>query len=265
LFLKSLYHRWVPARLRYPLGRGRRFLLDTGSRWLAAGPLPPRGLLRSVQMTPYIGEYLEVGRKSAASIGAALAAGGLGPGARVLDFGCGLARTLRFLRGAGFELKGCDVDAAAIGWSAAAFPEIGFAVNRPEPPLPYGDAAFEAIYAVSVFTHFGRPSQEAWMREMARCLADHGLLLVTTMGRHALGGFPNLATAERRAELDDAGFVFVPGGERFNDNGAFHTAAGLARLAGPELELEAWTSGGLDGFQDLAVLRRLPRPSSPAN
>ena len=263
--LKSFYHRWVPASLRYPVGRGRRFLLDTGARWLAPGPLPPRGLLRSVQMTPYIGEYLEVGRKSAFSIGAALAAGRLAPGSRVLDFGCGLARTLRFLRGSGFELRGCDVDAAAVAWSASAFPEIGFAVNHPHPPLPYPDAAFDAVYAVSVFTHFDRQGQEAWMREMARCLADDGLLLLTTMGPHALGGFPNLATAERRAELQGEGFVYVAGGPRFNDNGAFHTAEGLARLAGAEFALESWTSGGLDGFQDLALLRRRARSPRTAN
>lgn len=263
--LKSLYHRWIPASLRYPLGRGRRFLLDTGSRWLAAGPLPPRGLLRSVQMTPYIAEYLEVGRKSAASIGAALELGGLDPGARVLDFGCGLARTLRFLRGSGWQLQGCDIDAEAIGWSASAFSEIGFAVNGPRPPLPYDDASFEAIYAVSVFTHFDRAGQELWMREMARCLADDGLLLLTTMGPHALGGFPNLATAERLAALREDGFAYAAGGPRFNDNGAFHTAAGLARLAGADFTLESWSSGGLDGFQDLALLRRLPRQVATAN
>jgi SAM-dependent methyltransferase len=263
LFLKSLYHRWVPARLRYPLGRGRRFLLDTCARWRHPGPLPPRGLLRSVQMTPYIREYLEVGRKSAASIGAALELGGLGPGDRVLDFGCGLARTLRSLVGTDWQLRGCDVDAAAIAWSASAFPEIGFAVNSPQPPLPYPDADFEAIYAVSVFTHFDRDAQSAWMREMARCLADDGMLLVTTMGPHALGGFPNLDTAERRSELREEGFSYVPGGDRFNDNGAFHTPEGLARLAGADFSLESWQSGGLDGFQDLAILRRGPRVPAP--
>lgn len=257
--LKSLYHRLVPARLRYPLGRGRRFLLDTGARWRAAGPLPPRGLLRSVQMTPYIGEYLEVGRKSAASLRTALVAAGIGEGARILDFGCGLGRTLRFLDGQGWRLHGCDVNAPAIGWSASAFAAIEFAVNGGDPPLPYGDGAFEAIYAVSVFTHFDREAQASWFGEMARCLADGGRLLVTTMGPHALGGFPNLATDERRAALAAEGFAFVAGGPDFNDNGAFHTGPGIAGLAGPELALESWTSGGLDGFQDLAILRRRPR------
>ncbi len=263
--LKSLYHRLVPSVVRYPIGRGRRFLLDTGTRWLASGQLPPRRLLRTVQMTPYIGEYLEVGRKSAASIGATLDSAGLGADSRVLDFGCGLARTLRFLGDRGWRLHGCDVNAPAVAWSASAFPGIAFAVNAEEPPLPYPPSSFDAIYAVSVFTHFDRAAQLAWMSEMARCLADGGLLLVTTMGPHALGGFPNLASPERRARLAEEGFDFVPGGSSFNDNGAFHTAEGLARLAGEVFHLESWKSGGLDGFQDLAVLIRRPRKSGAAS
>jgi len=257
--LKSLYHRLLPPAIRYPLGRGRRFLLDTASRWAASGPLPPRRLLRSVQMTPYIREYLEVGRKSAESLRRNLLAGGVGSGAKVLDFGCGLSRTLRFLDGGGWWLSGCDVNAPAVRWSAGAFPAIAFEVNAAAPPLPYPDASFDAIYAVSVFTHFDREAQLAWLREMARCLVDGGLLLATTMGPHALGGFPNLATPERRQRLERDGFDFVASGPNFNDNGAFHTGAGLARLAAPELVLESWTSGGLDGFQDLAILRRRRR------
>lgn len=257
--LKSLYHRLLPPAIRYPLGRGRRFLLDTGRRWATPGKLPPRGLLRSVQMTPYIGEYLEVGRKSAASLEKALVAAGLGGGARILDFGCGLARTLRFFEDRGWRLHGCDINAPAVAWSAGAFPEIAFAVNGEAPPLPYGEASFEAIYAVSVFTHFGEQAQRRWLAELARCLADGGLLLATTMGPHALGGFPNLATAERRARLEREGFDYVPAGTSFNENGAFHTAAGLARLAGDTFVLESWVSGGLDGFQDLALLRRRSR------
>lgn len=259
--LKSLYHRLLPPAIRYPLGRGRRFLLDTGRRWSSPGPLPPRGLLRSVQMTPYIAEYLEVGRKSAASLEAAMKAAGVAPGAAILDFGCGLSRTLRFFTNEeGWRLHGCDINAAAIAWSAASFPGIRFAGNRADPPLPYGDASFAAIYAVSVFTHFAEGAQVGWLEEMARCLEDGGLLLVTTMGPHALTGFPNLDTAERRARLEQRGFDFVPGesGE-FNGNGAFHTAAGLGRLAGRHFHLESWACGGLDGFQDLALLRRQPR------
>ncbi len=258
--LKTLYQRWIPQSIRYPIGRARRLVQDTGARWLTRGPLPPRHLLRSVQLTPYIKEYLEVGVKSALSIEQYLRRNQVVEGARVLDFGCGLGRTLRFLRGKGWMLHGCDVHRAAIDWARTAFPEIHFEINAEEPPLPYGEASFEAIFTVSVFTHFDRPQQESWALEMARCLVDNGLLFVTTMGPHALGGFPNLATDARRALLEKEGFSFVPSGPSFNDNGAFHTARGLELLAGPDFALESWTSGGLDGFQDLSVLRRRPRP-----
>lgn len=257
--LKSLYHRLVPATLRYPLGRWRRFLMDSGHRLQASGPLPPRTLLRSVQMTPYIREYLEVGAKSAASIDAALRNVLTEDVPRVLDFGCGLGRTLRFLRDRRYELFGCDVHAAAIQWAASAFPDIRFEINAEAPPLPYGSATFDAIFAVSVFTHFDETAQRSWAQEMARCLRDQGVLVLTTMGPHALSGFPNLNTPERLQVLARAGFDYVPAAGSFNDNGAFHTAEGLARLMGSDFELLSWKSGGLDGFQDLSVLRRRSR------
>lgn len=258
--LKSLYHRLVPATLRYPLGRWRRFLMDTGHRLGATGPLPPRTLLRSVQMTPYIREYLEVGAKSAASIDAALRNVLTEDVPRVLDFGCGLGRTLRFLRDRRYELFGCDVHAAAIQWAASAFPDIRFEINAEVPPLHYGSATFDAIFAVSVFTHFDETAQRSWAQEMARCLRDQGVLVLTTMGPHALSGFPNLNTPERLQVLARAGFDYVPAAGSFNDNGAFHTAEGLDRLMGSDFELLSWKSGGLDGFQDLSVLRRRSRP-----
>jgi SAM-dependent methyltransferase len=210
-------------------------------------------------MTPYVAEYLEVGRKSAAAIGSSLAAHGITPeqDLDVLDFGCGLSRTLRFLPRGVWRLHGCDIDADTVGWSKSALPDVGFAVNGNEPPLPFPPQEFAAVYAVSVFTHFNLGDQRCWAAEMARILKPGGILVVTTMGPHALTGFPNLNLPENRARLESEGFFLAPGGEKFNERGAFHTARGLERCFAPFFEVLDWQSGGLDGFQDLSVLRRI--------
>lgn len=262
--LKEFYHRLLPDAVRYPIGRARRGVIDRWIRWRTPGPpLPPRHMLRSVQMTPWIWEYLAVGRATARTIRSALVDAGLRPtdGAprpRVLDFGCGLGRTLRFLLDADWSLEGCDVDRESIEWATTAFAQP-LRVNESEPPLPYSDGRFDGLYAVSVFTHFDRRQQDDWAAEVARVLRPGGLALITTMGAHALTGFEQIDTPENRGVLAHDGFFFDPAqaeAEEFNARGAFHTPEGLEKIFGESFDLLRHESGGVDGFQDLTVLRR---------
>lgn len=264
--LKALYHRIVPPSIRWPIGRFRRAIIDSATRIRYREPLPPSALLQRVQMSPYVDEYLEIGQKCATTISAHLE--------RlyhdhpitldILDFGCGLGRTLRFLRAkAEWQLHGCDPDAELIDWSAVAIPEARFYISGSTPPLPYTDLRFDAAYAVSVFTHFPFDQQHIWRSELARVIKPDGFLLLTTMGAHALGNFLNLNTAANRAILDDEGFLYIPGSSTFNSHAAFHTAKGIASIFRENFELVHWKAGGLDGFQDFAILRRLAeRPQS---
>ncbi|MEO1367107.1 MAG: hypothetical protein AAFX50_08000, partial [Acidobacteriota bacterium] len=89
--LKALYHRAVPAPIRYPIGAARRRLDNAWLRLSTGRPLPPRELLQRVQMTPRLREYLDVGERAAAGLRRQLDARDL-RGERpldVLDFGCG--------------------------------------------------------------------------------------------------------------------------------------------------------------------------------
>lgn len=265
--LKRLYQSLVPAPIRYPIGRFRRGLDDRLRRLATPGPLPPRELLTRVQLTPYVREYLEVGAKVAAAIRRAFEGSGPRPPSpcrepvRVLDFGCGLGRTLRHFGDSGWELHGCDVDADTLAWSRWALPFVHFAENGKRPPLPYPAGHFGALWAVSVFTHFDAAEQAAWAAELGRVLEPGGLAAISTMGPLALSSFPELATPGNRRRLKEEGFFFEPGepdsdGPSFNARGAFHTVAGLERIFGGEFELVRWTEGSLEGFQDLALLRR---------
>lgn len=254
--LKEVYHRLIPPAIRYPIGRFRRDVEDRVRRLVTRGPLPPRDLLQRVQITPYVREYLEVGGRGAATVREAIRTADLAHGGplRVLDFGCGLGRTLRFMAGEPWQLYGCDVDAYSIEWARQAYRFATLDLTGDRPPLPYADGSFDALYGISVFTHFAEADQTTWARELARVLKPGGLAVISTMGPMALGSFPNLATPGNTAALEEMGFVVAIEGERFNERGTFHCAAGVERFFSEGFELRSWTQGGLDDFQDLSCL-----------
>ncbi len=212
-------------------------------------------MLRSVQLTEWAREYLEVGQRSAATITRELA-GSLGGPAKVLDFGSGLGRTIRHLDSVGWHLFGCDVDKAAIFWSSSALPTAKHVVSETAATLPFATGCFDGAYAISVFTHFDRAAQTAWAGELARVVRPGGLIAISTMGPHALNNFVEIDGPACRQELAVHGFYFFPGGEAFNARGAFHTRDGLAGIFEPWFRLRSWNEAGLDGFQDLAVFER---------
>jgi len=254
---KALYHRLIPAAIRNPIGAFRRGLGDRVRRAREPFPLPPPALLRNVQLTPWVKEYLEVGRRSAASIVPAL-----GDPKRVLDFGCGSGRTLRHLRDSGWQLFGCDIDADAIRWSREALPFASFEVNDDDPPLPYPDAFFDAVYAVSVFTHFPPGRQERWAAEMARVLRAEGTLVISSVGFTALRAFAG--SPENIEALRRDGMLWIRGDDRFNASGMYHSAAGIERVFSPYFRIVAHTERGLDGFQDLTIMERSAPQQMPA-
>src|SRR5262249_45228098 len=77
----------------------------------------------------------------------------LSGGKRVLDFGVGCARTMRFFfrESLGAECYGCDVDSKAIAYLEDSVPFINALVSGNKPPLPYGNEFFDYIYSISVF------------------------------------------------------------------------------------------------------------------
>lgn len=103
----------------------------------------------------------------------------------VLEWGCGCARILRNLRGAGIgagRLAGCDVDAESVDWCRRSLPGIRFERNGLGPPLPFPDAEFDAVYHYSVLTHLARERAERWIEDIARVLRPDGIMIGTTHG-----------------------------------------------------------------------------------
>ncbi|HXI85964.1 MAG TPA: class I SAM-dependent methyltransferase [Parvularculaceae bacterium] len=95
---------------------------------------------------------------------------------RVADWGCGLARVVRHLP-THYQLTGFDYNRAAINWCAEHIEGATFHVNAAAPPLPAEAGVFDALYALSVFTHLSAAGHAAWIGEVERVLRPGGLFL----------------------------------------------------------------------------------------
>ena len=91
---------------------------------------------------------------------------------RVLDFGCGTSRVLRYMVEYidGPELYGSEVFHESVDWGRNAFPEVNYVHQDSAPPLPLENDFFDIIYAYSIFSHLSEESHRAWLDELHRLL-----------------------------------------------------------------------------------------------
>ncbi len=159
------------------------------------------------------------GRQSLLDIRTALAGLGktLDDFPRILDFGCGCARVLRWLLSevTSVEIHGCDIDEQAITWCQKHLPGMQFTRTDPEPPLPYADEAFDLVLNHSVFTHIDQRMQDLWLAELQRVLKPGGLALLSVHGPFAFGlteyaaRFEGDTGAVMRKELERDGILYM--------------------------------------------------------
>lgn len=131
-----------------------------------------------------VAHYVQVGAQCAADVLSMLPTEYSFRGKRVLDFGCGSGRILRYLSEMAEETEfwGCDIDGSSIEWLNAHFGDrLRFVHNGDAPPLPLESGSFDLIYAVSVFSHL-TDSWAAWLLELHRLLVPGGLLVATFHG-----------------------------------------------------------------------------------
>lgn len=106
-------------------------------------------------------------------------------GTRVLDFGCGPGRVLRWLPRE-VDGWGVDLDADRIAWCQEALsPPFRFATCGTNPHLPFEDRRFDLVYAGSVFTHLSELA-DAWLLELLRVTEPGGLLYLTIHDRASI-------------------------------------------------------------------------------
>jgi SAM-dependent methyltransferase len=226
-------------------------------------------LIFLVAGTTDISWFLEAGARAAGSITAAMRGKGTSIAEldAILDFGCGCGRVLRHWHSLPrTRVCGVDYNPALIDWCRENLPFAEVKTNHLSPPLPYGDAEFNLVYALSVFTHLTQELQAAWINELSRVVKPGGHVVISTHGESYLH---RLNDSERKrfvaGELVVKNNTNAPGS---NTCSAYHPTAYVRQHMAPGLEVVEFIPEGATGnpTQDLYVLRKpshgAPHPSS---
>lgn len=263
----SLY--WLVGLWRYmgfraQLARANR--VDPGRPELR---LPPPILRYRVHRAFDAESYLQNGKDITRCLIDALNAHGVNlKDLTVLDFACGPGRVISEFSGSSesCSLHGSDIDAEAIAWATQNLSSLArFSINTTSAPTNYPAGMFDVIYSVSLFTHLDAAAQDEWLAEMQRLLKPGGVLLATIHGRFTTDS----CTAAEIACLQRDGIVYRTDRKgRFKVDGlpdfyqtTFHTTDYVRRHWGRYFSVVEHIEGGLNGHQDIVVMRKPPLAS----
>jgi len=220
-------------------------------------PIPPEALRHRVGGISPPNVFLAIGQRCRDDIEAALATINVDLRAckRILDFGCGCGRTLRWCGDLALtsELYGTDVDAECVAWCKEHLPFAHASVNGYAPPLPFATNTFNCLYAISVFTHFNEPDQFRWLDEIRRVLSPGGLAVLSVHGTQSMQGQHDISklSPEMTARVNREGFVFVP--EVAN---TYHSQQYIFRTFSRYLTVQAYLPGAINNHHDIVILKK---------
>jgi SAM-dependent methyltransferase len=218
---------------------------------------PPPELRMRVHGAPDLQSFLIIGKENYDTLLAGLALAGktIGPESRVLDFGCGSGRTLRWWvqRPDRPILHGTDVDQESLQWAREHLP-VEIHHNDPLPPLPFPDRHFDLIYAISVFTHLDEQYQDKWLAELGRVLKDDGVALLSVRSAQDLASRPPAL----QSQVERDGIVFKSDwltAQFFDDfyQATYHSADYIARHWSRFFKIVGKVTAG---YVDIVVVRR---------
>jgi SAM-dependent methyltransferase len=181
---------------------------------------------------------------------------------RILDFGCGVGRVLQYFAREPVELFACDVDASAVSYLQSEYPAVRCAVNDYEPPLPYADGKFDAVYSVSIWTHLPPDQQIPWLLEIQRVLKPGGLALLTTIGPYGYRRGTHLWAVTFNYEdllrdgLCYSAYKTQDPGTGPSYGAAYHTPDYVRREWGKHFDVLEVQEGAIDNLNDLVILRK---------
>jgi len=229
-------------------------------------PIPSSGdLLRQVVVDPAaIGNFLYGGYMVSEGLRRALDLIGrpLDTFERVLDFGCGSARVLRWFRDLSqtCRFSGTDINAEAIEWCTRHISFAEFSTNGPRPPLPFDNDTFDLIYGISVVTHLDEELQLAWMSELQRLVRPGGILILTIHGDEITTW--NLSAAEK-ARYAQTGHLYKRVAEHGGMDGlpdfyqvAYHTREYIETVWSRYFRLHAYIKNGPMYLQNMVMMEK---------
>jgi len=194
---------------------------------------------------------------------------------RILDFGVGCGRTMRFFYRDmdQFNSFGCDVDQNAIRYLKKNVPFIQARVNKNLPPLPYSMGYFQLVYSISVFTHLNLPAFQTWLVEIHRILDSRGIFQLTLHGDIAIRSVHTDKDLRTRIGLSEGilsnqenrlnnGFLWMqqPVGSKDIDSSQFGITFiqkdFFEELIQPFFTIVNYQEGAVSGWQDFVTLRK---------
>ena len=128
----------------------------------------------------------------------------LGPGARVLEVGCGGGRNTRYLSGVGFEVVALDVASVPLLLLGACCDRVRATADF---HLPFVSSSFDAVVDSYAFTFV--VERRLYARELRRVLKPGGLLLLEFDAEPHVLGHEELEAAARESFEGLFGFLYV--------------------------------------------------------
>lgn len=176
----------------------------------------------------------------------------------ILDWGCGPARVVRHLPKLLPQSKifGSDYNEAIIRWCNKNIPGVEFKRNQLEPPLEFGENFFDAVYAVSIFTHLSEENHFKWINEIDRVMKPEGIFLFTTQGNAFI---KKLSTNEKEKFLKNELVVRGDVKEGYRTYSAFQSESFVHSLLGNRWKVLMFTPGNLQNWgpeQDTWIVQK---------
>jgi cyclopropane-fatty-acyl-phospholipid synthase len=115
---------------------------------------------------------------------------GLEPGMRVLDIGCGWGSFMSYAaEHYGVECVGVTISKEQVRWAQERYRDLALEFRLQD--YRELDERFDRIVSVGMFEHVGRRNHRAFMEVAERCLEDHGLFLLHTIGKNVSHSAPD--------------------------------------------------------------------------
>ncbi len=127
--------------------------------------------------------------------------------AKVLDFGCGWGRIIRyFIKDMpASNLWGCDPTSEMITLCKEQNKWANFELINPDPPSSFPDDTFDMIYSFSVFSHLSEEFHFKVLQEIKRILKPGGIYMTTTRNRDFVSGCKAFIDIPKSLSIYDAG------------------------------------------------------------